>query len=99
MLSNASVDFSDADGIGLVEELVDRLKDRQNELPLADIRSVATPLGITGAEDRALEGLSTAQSVVTRGTIRHRATQYYVSTAADSKNQVTRLDLVLKSDP
>lgn len=96
LLSNDQVDFASAEGIEQVGRLTHRLAERKDELGLADVRSVAEPLGITPAAEEALASISALpsmrQSVV-------RALGVYVSHAGQRKGHVTQLVLTLNTDP
>jgi RND superfamily putative drug exporter len=95
-LRNDQVDFSEIKGIEEIGQLTERLRQHRQELGLADIRSVATPVGITTA---ASEVENQATSSFARRVLRARAARYYTSRTDDWKGHLTRLDLVLVQDP
>jgi RND superfamily putative drug exporter len=97
VIRNDRVDFS-KDGLDQVRALADRLKQRRSELKIADLRSVADPLGISRAAREALPA-SGITAVFLRPLVLGRAIEYYVSNTRDLDHHVTRLDIVLDLDP
>ena len=77
-------------------KLTDSLAEHRDDLGLADIRSVAAPLGITAAAD---EAESQATSSFRKNVLRTRAARDYVSRVKEWQGHVTRLDFVLAADP
>ncbi len=96
MLQDDQLDFGEIKGAGLIDALAKNLHKHRKELHLEDIRSVATPVGITAAAEDAEEQ---AGSWVGRRVLRARAARYYVSQKSPLTGHVTRLDLVLTHDP
>ncbi len=92
-------DFTSSDDVELVTQLSDWLNEHKAELQLADVRSLANPLGITDAADRAFEGLSGVQTIARRSVLRKRAQDLYVSQAGTLAGHVTRMELVFQHDP
>ncbi len=90
LLRDDRADFRTPDGIARVGEFAKRLEARRDELGLADVRSVAEPLGTTPAARKALGGLGFGASAA-----RSQAVEHYVGAAG----HVTRLDLVPDWDP
>ncbi|MEX1098308.1 MAG: MMPL family transporter [Planctomycetales bacterium] len=89
VLEHPHVDFNSAEGQAAIGELTDRLEARREELRIADVRSVAAPLGLNGGD------LGFAQ----RAVVRRKAPQYYVSSVAGHAGHVTRVDVVFEDDP
>jgi RND superfamily putative drug exporter len=98
LLVNPGVDFSTEAGEAMVGELTERLTQRRDELGLADIRSLTTPLGVTEAADRALASLTVPAETV-RETVRREALAHYVTDFGERAEIGTRLDLVLAENP
>ncbi len=98
LLHDERRDFRRKEGIDLVEQLTDRLRDHRDELKLADVRSVARPLGITPAAKKAVEDLPIPAGAVA-STLRRRAVAHYVSQAGPWRGHVTRIDLELAQGP
>lgn len=98
LIRSPQSDFASED-IELVRQLSDRLSERRDELQLADVRSIAHPLGITDADERAFAELSGAQVIARRGLLRKRSRDLYVSQSESLANQVTRMQLVFHHDP
>ncbi len=99
LIRSDETDFALSDSTEIVAALSDWLKEHQEELQLADVRSVANPLGITDAAERAFEGLSRLQVLSRRSVLRKRANDLYVSQAEPLTGHVTRMDLVFNHDP
>ena len=98
LLQNGRVEFDGEEGVGLIRELTERLEAKKGSLEIADIRSVAKPLGTTEAAKKALSKLP-LPSFMLESVIRQRAVGYYVSQAGELKGHVTRLDVVLATPP
>ncbi len=102
LLKDDNQDFSSSEGRQLVKWLTDELARRADELRLADVRSLAYPLGLkfqdepsTGQET----GGSLAARMIAERIRRQRIRQYYVATKEPLKSHVTRIDVVLQDDP
>ncbi len=93
-LRNDQVDFSGIKGNDLINELTQKISKNRGALGIADVRSVAQPLGITSTGDAAQES-----STLGRAVVRSRASKYYVSRVKGWAKHLTRLDLVLAHDP
>ncbi len=91
---NNDVDFGSIKGTNIIAQVTDHLAKHRQELDLADIRSVAKPLGVTPAGEEADSASGLGRSVR-----RARAAHFYVSRTADWKGHLTRLDLVLTKNP
>ena len=99
LIQSEQTDFTSSEAIDVVAGLSDWLKEHQVDLQLADVRSVANPLGITDAAERAFEGLSRIQVISRRSVLRKKANDLYVSQAEPLVGHVTRMDLVFNHDP
>ncbi len=99
VIRNDRVDFSHKDGIDMIRTLADRLEKRRKELKIADLRSVADPLGITETAREVLNGPGVLSSVVAEPLILGHAIEHYVSKTKELDHHVTRLSLVLDLDP
>jgi len=99
LLQSSQVDFADPDGIALVDELVERLMKRKDELHIADVRSVATPLGVSHENASTDSGGSTIQSLVTRKMTRTRSVGQYVASTESIEGHVTELEILLTTNP
>ena len=99
----------------LIESLTEKLRDRQDKLQLADVRTLLHPFGgglsNVAHDDASREGSVSgiqlvggqSQSGLLRGLAqRHteqRMTEHYVSSHGDLLGKVLRVDLVLQEDP
>jgi putative drug exporter of the RND superfamily len=97
LIENPKADFSDADTIDQIDTLSQRLMSQKDQLQIADIRSVAHPLGTT-PEAEQLVSSSAAEGITARAAIRQRERRHYVG-EGDNGEHVTRLDVVLATDP
>ncbi len=99
ILRNDQVDFSSDDGVDAVKTLAERLKARKN-LPIADIRSVADPLGMSEVAKQAIPKSSGFGALFNiQKIVRQRAVAHYVSDAEDLDHHVTRLEMLQNQDP
>jgi RND superfamily putative drug exporter len=98
LVKNDHIDFSSDQGVGLIAALTDFLKERQSDLQLADVRSLAEPLGITAAAKKFVSGLAVPAETIQQG-VRREARSTYVSRTGDFKGHVTRLELLLNANP
>lgn len=102
LVKDEKIDFGSRSGIDAVAKLTGALKRRKEELGLADIRSIAEPIGIGTSAQKELErlqGKSTAQE--TLELVRDEAKPVYVSRSdkPELSGHVTRLELTLTVDP
>ena len=97
---------------GIIETLTEQLRDQQDKLQLADVRTLLHPFGgglsNIAHDDAAREGTEskiqlTSGSPFIRGLGKkleeQRMTQHYVSSNGDLRGRVLRVDLVLQEDP
>jgi RND superfamily putative drug exporter len=98
LLVNPHVDFSTAHGREIVDELTDRLREKQKELALADVRTLSAPLGITSAANPGLTDLPVSKET-RRQALEVGALDHYVTAMGERKKIGTRLDLVLMQSP
>ena len=96
LLQNSRIDFGAEEGISVVHDLVDRLMKRHVELKIADIRSVADPLGTSIKADSEPAGLSRA--VEKKAELR-RSVEHYVSSPSALAGHATEMDIVLTTNP
>jgi putative drug exporter of the RND superfamily len=97
LIQNPQADFSDSDVIELVGTLAKGLMSEKDRLQIADIRSVANPLGMTPKAEQILAS-GASQGIAERAELRERTLQHYVG-QGNTGTQVTRLDIVLSVDP
>jgi RND superfamily putative drug exporter len=96
LLRHDQIDFTSYEAAAWLDQLTKRLEADRLKLRLADIRTLARPLGVS---DAAEDVESQRFAPVARSAIRRRALAYYVSQADELKGRVTRLELVLSTDP
>jgi len=95
------------DGKKAIKTITDQLEARKEELGIADIRSLAKPLGITPAAERAKQKwnaeIAKIPSVLGKSARNHVKSQeeldYYVSDKGQLAGHVTRIDIVFEDDP
>lgn len=98
LLHHPKLEFRGADERQVIGELVERLKARREQLRIADIRSIATPSGVTEAATES-EAEVAKLNPATQTVIREQVAAHYVSETGALEGRVTRLDLVLTVDP
>jgi RND superfamily putative drug exporter len=98
VIRNDRVDFARKDGLDSIRELAGQLKRRRDELKIADLRSLADPLGITRAAREAIPS-SGFLALLVQPLVLGRAIEHYVSNTKELDHHVTRLDIVLGIDP
>lgn len=96
LIHHPRLDFLEEDGVGQIEisALTARLRKRQSELQLADIRSWSKPLGYGYA---ARQATGTPLNELVEGL--KQATEYYISSRGELKGHVTRLDVTMMLNP
>ncbi|MDB5337478.1 MAG: hypothetical protein JWN70_3097 [Planctomycetaceae bacterium] len=99
LLQDSGVDFHEAAGISMVQDLVERLMKRREELKIADIRSVSDPLGAASRAGKALSEGSLMTNLLSRGAARHRSVEHYVSNAPELDGHLTELEIILTTNP
>lgn len=98
LLVNEDVDFATPEGREIVAKITDRLRDRKNELELADVRSLTEPLGVHVASANAFQDIQVSDETRQRA-IREQALDRYTTDLGGRKHVGTRLDLVLDRNP
>jgi RND superfamily putative drug exporter len=99
LIVDPSVDFSGPRGRDVVARVTDYLRGRQQELGLADVRSLTAPLGVTAAgQSNPFEGLNLPAETVREATARG-ALQHYVTDLGERAKIGTRLELILQRSP
>lgn len=98
LVRNDRIDFTSKEGLALIEELTENLRTRLDSLELADVRSLAQPLGVSPTVQKFLARYK-LEKEESQEVLGRRAQGYYVSQAEGFANHVTRLDLTLTTDP
>jgi putative drug exporter of the RND superfamily len=98
LLKNDNVDFSTDKGAAVVAAFTKNLHDKKSELTLADVRSIAQPLGTTAPAREYLKRFKATEEDAD-SLIRDDAQNFYVSQTEKSANHVTRIDVVFAADP
>lgn len=91
LMQSSRVDFRTPEGTAAVGEVTRRLQARAEELGLADVRSLADPLGTTPTAKEVFARIPPAAA----DNARDQAVHYYVG----SDGRVTRAELILTRDP
>ena len=110
LVRNDTVNFGDASGQKLLEQIIEPLKAQRDNLRIADIRYLQQPFGLDEApiphDDLPDKNPSTPVSrlawVVRQKRLaeeRRQADAYYVSSAAGVQGHVTRVDVIFRDDP
>ncbi len=82
-----------------IQQFSDRLMAQKDELQIADIRSVAEPLGVIADRKPTDSVASKLELLARRSAMRRDAIDHYISDAPDISGLVTRMDIVLDVDP
>lgn len=98
VVQSDGLDFSTDAGVDVIARLTERLMQRKASLGLADVRSIAAPLGFTDPAKEKL-GQLRAEKKDVDAVIREDAMNYYVSQIEGAAGRVTRLEATLDSDP
>lgn len=98
LVINPDVDFDARQGRALVERITKQLRDRREELGLADFRSLAAPLGVTEVTERAFTQVDMPENVV-REAIEREARERYLTDMGERKEIGTRLEFILEDSP
>jgi RND superfamily putative drug exporter len=98
LLVNPHVDFAGAQGRSQVELLTNRLREQKEELGLADVRSLALPLGINKSSKIAWEGSGLSDETV-RKEFDKLALERYLTDLGERTKTGTRFDFILERDP
>jgi RND superfamily putative drug exporter len=98
LLIDPKTDFSSPRGREIIARLTDWLRMRDQELELADVRSLTAPFGNESATAKPFAGLNLPEDVVHRAT-RKGALDYYVTDLGERAKVGTRLDLILTVSP
>jgi putative drug exporter of the RND superfamily len=98
LLHDDQIDFRSKHGVDLITQLSNTLRAQKDQLDLADIRSIATPLGISPAAEAAVAQVKLKKEEV-QAALQDRALSVYVSHVDGFQGTVTRLDLTFVADP
>jgi RND superfamily putative drug exporter len=98
LLVDPHVDFRSDQGRDLVGRLTDRLREREEELGLADIRTLTAPLGITKEAADPFPGLDVPEEA-RREASRQAALDHYATDLGGRDKIGTRLELLLRQSP
>jgi putative drug exporter of the RND superfamily len=98
LLVDSHMDFRTPQGRAVVEKVTDQLRERKDDLGLADVRSLTSPLGITKQAGHDYSGLD-VPAEVRRESTETEARIHYVTSVGESEGTATRLDLILNQSP
>ena len=98
LLRSDSIDFRTSQGFDLLKTLSDRLYKHRDSLQIADVRSIATPLGAAAAADSPAHG-SLAERLVTAAAVRRIAEGYFITSNESFGGHVARFELELTLNP
>ncbi|WP_437204779.1 MMPL family transporter [Planctomicrobium sp. SH664] len=99
MIENTSLDFSKSEGQKLIEELKETLAARKDELHITDIRSVSNPLGLYHQLETTSGGGRPFNRILRKGAGLASTREYYIGEKTETGAHITRLDIILDSDP
>lgn len=98
LLVNPQVDFDSPEGRAVVAQVTEELRDRRQELDLADVRSLTAPLGITAAARLDFPGLRVPAELRQEAEER-AALEHYSTDLGERKRTGARFDLVPGQSP
>jgi putative drug exporter of the RND superfamily len=98
LLVDPHTDFGTEQGRAVVARVTNHLRDRQEELGLADVRSLTAPLGVTEAAAHDYSGLHVPADVRREAT-EQAAREHYLTDLGKPAQVGTRFDLVLAQSP
>ncbi|MBI3409932.1 MAG: MMPL family transporter [Planctomycetes bacterium] len=98
LVQNDHLDFSGDAGVKKIDSLTQALISRRDELELADVRSIALPLGTSVAAREQLTEIKGKKENV-ESAVREEAERYYLSREGNMAGHVTRIDLTLDTNP
>jgi RND superfamily putative drug exporter len=99
LLIDPGADFRTDRDRAVVEHLTDKLHKQQQELGLADIRSLTAPLGITASATQDFSGIKTSKEERQEITRREAPVHYTTDMDKGRAKIGTRLELVLERSP
>lgn len=97
VIRNSDVDFRNPDGISVIDSVAKSLINKHEELKIADIRSVANPLGLVDSSDHSEDSVFTR--TVTRRVTRRRSVEHYVSDVEQFAGHVTTMEIIGTTNP
>lgn len=99
LLQNPSMDFTEEEIIARLADLAQTIKQNEDALNVDDVRSVASPTGVTPRAEKYWEDVTQKLSLL-EIRIRNKWTHdYYVTQVEELNHGVTRIDVVFKQDP
>jgi RND superfamily putative drug exporter len=98
LIVNDKVDFDSAEGRELTTQITNKLRERADDLNIADIRSLTTPLGINVNVDEALKDIKATPAQREKG-LREQSLQRYTTDLGGRTRVGTRIDVVFTENP
>lgn len=99
LVQNDSLDFREDEGRDVINDVVKKLMQRHDELSIADIRSVADPLGTQVKNLNPEAEQSYLSKLVERKSFKRQGVARYVSETDGMAGHVTELEIVLTTNP
>ncbi len=98
LVVDPKVDFGSDQGRALVGKITDRLRNEKQTLGLADVRSLAAPLGITAQSENDFSGIAVPKEEREQA-VQQAARAHYLTDLGGRAKVGTRLELVLDQSP
>jgi RND superfamily putative drug exporter len=99
LLINPAIDFSSERGRKIIAGVTEQLRANEQQLELADVRSLTAPLGIAHAANaKPFAGLNLPEETIEEAT-RRGSLQHYVTDLGERAKIGTRFELVLRQSP
>jgi RND superfamily putative drug exporter len=98
LLVHPRVDFASSEGRDIVQQLTERLRERKEELGVADLRTLTSPVGIGRSASETPAGYEVSEET-RREAARRLALERYTTAVGGRARIGTRLDVVLTHGP
>ncbi|TWU13782.1 putative membrane protein YdgH [Symmachiella macrocystis] len=96
LLANDQMNFNSSDAKDKIAELTTILREKSDELNIADVRSLSSPFG---RHEPSWEGLSGFRLAAKRQAVNEKTKEYYVTQVEGLSGDTTRLDVIFNEDP
>jgi len=90
------MNFKSSDAKDKIAELTAILREKSDELNIADVRSLSSPFG---RHEPSWEGLSGLRLAARRQAVNEKTKEYYVTQVEGLSGDTTRLDVIFNEDP
>jgi RND superfamily putative drug exporter len=100
LVVNKDVDFDTPEGRAVVRQVTEALRTQKDQLALADVRSLTSPVGITGIAKQAVKDVDpNIPAEERKAAARRLAEEHYNTSFGERHYTGTRLELILAQSP